>query len=92
MAVRPHQQSATKTGSTGQNGSAGQYDIDVKVGNTLYTVLFTPPPGTYGQQFSAGLQLMVAVGAKTLTFNDMLGHSRNVPILSQKTVSTSVHQ
>lgn len=86
MAVRPHQQSATKTGST------GPYDIDVRVGNTLYTVLFTPPPGTYGQQFSAGLQLMVAVGAKTITFNDMLGHSQNVPILTQKTVSTGVRQ
>jgi len=81
MAVRPHQQGATQTGST------NQYDIDVRVENTLYTVLYTPPPGTYGAQFSAGLQLMVRVGANTITFNDMLGHSRNVPILNRKTVT-----
>jgi len=88
MAVRPHQQSATQTGS----GSTSQYDIDVRVGNTLYTVLYTPPPGTYGAQFSAGLQMMVLVGAHTITFNDVLGHSREVPIISRKTVTTNAGQ
>jgi hypothetical protein len=83
MAVRPHQQDANKT------DSATQYDVDVRVGNTLYTVLYTPPPGTYGAQFSAGLQMMVLVGANTITFNDILGHSREVPILNRKTVPTN---
>jgi len=83
MAVRPHQQDATKAGST------TQYDIDVRVGNTLYTVLYTPPPGTYGAEFSAGIQMMFLVGPKTITYNDVLGHSRHVPILTRKTVPTN---
>lgn len=86
MAVRPHQQSATQPGST------SQYDIDVRVGNTLYTVLYIPPPGTYGAQFSAGLQMMVLVGADKITFNDVLGHSRDVPILNRKAVATDARQ
>jgi hypothetical protein len=37
-------------------------------------------------QYRAGLSLLVLVGSKTITFNDILGNSRKVPILSRKPV------
>jgi hypothetical protein len=86
MAVRPLPQAGTN------NGSTRQYNIDIRVENTLYTVLYTAPPGTYGAQYSAGLQLMVLVGANTITFNDIMGNSRNVPILNRKPVTADGHQ
>jgi len=64
-----------------------RYDISLRVGNTIYVVLYTPPPGTYGVQYMAGEELLVLVGSKTITYNDILGNSRKVPILSRKAVS-----
>jgi hypothetical protein len=61
-----------------------RYDISVEVGNTLYVVLYTPPDGTYGVNYAAGLDLLVSVGNDTITFNDMLGRTSEVPILSRK--------
>lgn len=63
-----------------------RYDISIKVGNTMYVVLYTPPPGKFGVQYAAGQQLLVSVGSKTITYNDMLGKSRNVSILSRTAV------
>ena len=68
------------------NDSTKRYDISIKVGNTMYVVLYTPPPGTYGFQFSAGQDLLVSVGDKTITYNDLLGYSRKVPIISRSPV------
>ena len=65
------------------NDSTKRYDVSIKVGNTMYVVLYTPPPGTYGFQFSAGQDLLVSVGDKTITYNDLLGNSRKVPIVSR---------
>jgi|SRR5579862_2299996 hypothetical protein len=62
-----------------------RYDVAIKVGNTIYSCLYTPPPGTYGFQYSAGQEMLVSVGPKTITFNDMLGRSRTVPIVSRST-------
>jgi len=64
------------------NDSTKRYDVSIKVGNTMYLVLYTPPPGTYGFQYSAGQDLLVSVGNKTITYNDLLGNSRKMPILS----------
>ncbi len=86
MAVKPHQ------GATGEGSSVVRYDISVRVGDTVYVVLFTPPPGTYGVQYSAGRELLVLVESKTITFNDMLGNSRKVPILSRKAVRAQSKQ
>lgn len=63
--------------------SPKRYDIAIKVGNTIYSLLFTPAPGTYGFQYSAGQELLVSVGPKTITYNDLLGKSRAVPIVSR---------
>jgi hypothetical protein len=62
-----------------------RYDISLKVGDTIYVVLFTQPPGSYGVEHIAGLQKLVLIGNETITFNDILGRSRKAPILSRNT-------
>lgn len=70
-------------GSVAGDSSVTRYDISLRVGKTDYVVLYTPPPGTYGAQYTEGMSMLVLVGSKTVTFNDMRGVSREVPILSR---------
>jgi len=77
MSVKEHPE------PSGTSTSPKRYDIALKVGNTIYSLLYTPPPGTYGFQYSAGQEMLVSVGPKTITYNDMLGRSRTVPIVSR---------
>ncbi len=86
MAVKPHPE------DSGTQSSVNRYDVSIKVGNILYTVLYSPPPGSYGAKYAAGRELLVLVGDKTLTFNDTLGNSRKVPIISRTTVPTSTNR
>jgi len=60
------------------------YDIAVKVGDTIYVVLYTSPLGMPTVKYAAGRSLLVLVGKKTITYNDILGRSIEVPIVSQK--------
>jgi hypothetical protein len=80
--VKEHQDKAA-TGSAATGSSVKRFDISVKVGSTVYVVLYTPPPGTYGGQYSQGMNLLVLVGEKTITFNDVAGRSIEVPIVSR---------
>ena len=75
--VKAHQEGATS------GSSVSRYDISIRLQNNIYVVLYTPPPGTYGNQYMKGMDLLVLVGDKTITYNDMLGVSREVPILSR---------
>jgi hypothetical protein len=79
MSVKQHPEPASA------GDSPKRYDIAIKVGNTIYSLLYSPPPGTYGFQYSAGQEILVSVGPKTITYNDMLGKSRTVPIVSRST-------
>jgi len=65
------------------------YDVSVKVGNTLYVVLYTPPFGMSTIKLSGGRQLLVLVGKKTIKYNDILGQSLEVPIISQKPAASA---
>ncbi len=60
------------------------YDVSVKVGNTVYLVLYTPPLGMSTVKYAGGRQLLVLVETKTIKYNDILGQSLEVPIISQK--------
>jgi len=75
--VKAHQDSAASA------SSVSRYDISIQLKNEIYVVLYTPPPGTYGNQYMKGMDMLVLVGDKTITYNDMLGVSREVPILSR---------
>jgi hypothetical protein len=63
---------------------AASYDVSVKVGDTIYVVLYTPALGEETVKYAAGRDLLVLVGKNTITYNDILGQSFAVPIESQK--------
>jgi hypothetical protein len=58
-------------------------EVSVTVGNTAYGVLYEAPVGTDNVRYETGRDLLVLVGADTITYNDMLGNSFQVPILSR---------
>jgi len=60
------------------------YDVSVKVGDTIYVVLYTQPLGEIPAKYETGNELLVLVGKNTITYNDMLGRSLQVPIESQR--------
>jgi len=63
---------------------ATSYDVSVKVGDTIYVVLYTPPLREETVKYAAGRDLLVLVGKSTIRYNDMLGQSYDVPIESQR--------
>jgi len=60
------------------------YDVSVKVGDTIYVVLYTQPLGELPAKYATGHELLVLVGKNTITYNDMLGRSLQVQIESQR--------
>jgi hypothetical protein len=71
--------------AVGDSASDGtSYDVSAKVGDTIYVVLYTPALGEVPQKYAAGRQMLVLVGQSTITYNDLLGRSLQVPIQSQR--------
>jgi len=62
-------------------------EVSVRVGGTAYGVLYEAPLGTDNVRYEAGRELLVLVGEDTITYNDMLGNSFQVPIVSRRTVT-----
>ena len=63
------------------------YDVSVKVGDTIYVVLYMQPLGEIPAKYETGHELLVLVGKNTIAYNDMLGRSHQVLIESQKPVT-----
>jgi hypothetical protein len=55
----------------------------MKVGDTVYVVLYTPPLGRETVKYAAGRDMMVLIREQTVVFNDPLGNSEEIPILSR---------
>jgi hypothetical protein len=72
--------------SSGESSStaAASYDVFVKVADTTYIVLYTDTMGSGTVKYVAGRQLLVHVEKNTITYNDILGRSQEVPIVSQR--------
>jgi hypothetical protein len=70
--------------AAGSGASDAGYDVSVKVGDTVYVVLYTPALGEDTVKYAAGRDLLLLVGKNTITYNDILGRSYEVPIQSQK--------
>lgn len=77
--VKVHQ-AAEKVGSS----EAASYDVSLKVGDTIYVVLYTPPLREETVKYSAGRDLLVFVSKSTIRYNDVLGRLYEVPIESQR--------
>jgi ABC-type Fe3+-hydroxamate transport system substrate-binding protein len=83
LEIVPHQQNATR------HPTAGSYDVSVRVGDTIYVALYTPGLGEDAVKYAAGRDLLVLVGKQTITYNDLMGRSFEVPIESQRSVSAT---
>ena len=81
--VKPHQNSGPGA------SDVVSYDVSVKVGDTIYVALYTPQLGESTIKYLAGRELLVLVGKNTITYNDMLGRSFEVPIESQRPAKPS---
>ena len=57
------------------------------MGDTIYVVLYTQPLGEIPAKYATGRELLVLVGKNTITYNDILGRSHQVPIESQRPVT-----
>lgn len=77
--------------SAGDSSSSGvaSYDISVKVAGTIYVVRYTDTLGTGTVRYVGGRELLVHVGKNTITYNDILGQSQELPIISQKPATTT---
>jgi len=65
------------------------YDVSVRVGDTIYVVLYTPPLREITVKYAAGRSGLVLVGKSTIRYNDLLGRSFDLPIESQAPVRNS---
>ena len=67
------------------NGSdAASYDVSVKVGDTIYVLLYKDPLGMNAVKYAAGREGLVLVGKDSIRYNDILGESHELPILSRR--------
>lgn len=74
--------------AAGSNASEpARYDVTVRVGDTIYVVLYTQALGELPPKYATGHELLVLVGKETITYNDMLGRSLQVPIESHRPAS-----
>jgi len=80
LEIKSHQQSEAAT------SDLASYDVSVKVGETIYVVLYTPHLGESGAKYAAGQDLLVKIGTTTITYNDIMGRSYEVPIETQRPV------
>lgn len=78
LGVKAHEQQSNS------GDAARMYDISVKVGKRIYVALYTaennePDPGYY-----VGMRRTVLIDGDILKFNDLLGHTHSLRILSSK--------
>jgi hypothetical protein len=79
MAVSAHQNAPSEPAS-----DVARYDVSVKIGNTLYVVLYTPHNGANAVEYSAGIDMLFSVGENALTFNSKLSGTTEAPILRRE--------
>jgi hypothetical protein len=65
------------------------YNVSLQVKDTVYVVRYKDPLGLNTVESVAGRDILVLVGEETITYNDMLGRSFEVPIVSRKPSTTS---
>ena len=87
----PNYQRGTITAVTAHQNAPGEsdvtrYDVSVKIGNTVYVVLLTPPNGSNSVEYSTGIDMLFLVGDDTLTFNSTLSGKTKMPILRRETL------
>ena len=66
-----------------------QYYVTVRVDNTEYVVLYVAPDANLKDVigYYPGMDGLVLVGADKIKYNDMLGRTRELPIISRRAIS-----
>jgi hypothetical protein len=77
-AVTVHQKDAENS-----SRAAAQYDVSLRIGNTVYVALFRPPSGATVVEYSVGMNVVVMVGSNSITFTK-LGTTSEMPILRRE--------
>jgi len=77
---------AVERNRNGDNAPADHpsYAVSIQVDRTIYVVRYQPELGLNTVEYAPGRELLVLVGDKSITCNDLLGRAREVPIISQK--------
>jgi len=63
---------------------ATQYDVTVRVGSTIYVVVYTPPNGSDTVKYRVGIDGPVLIEGDTMKFSDIMGNTISLPIVSHK--------
>ena len=85
LAVKPCQVASD------DSSQSASYAISVKVGETIYVVLYSDALFTPAVPYAAGRQLLVHVDEDRIIYNDILGQSKAVPIISRKPLASGEH-
>ena len=83
IAVNPH----TPAGNS--IASDALYDVSVRVNRTLYVVVTASPSPSGSIRYSVGREVLVRVSDETITWNDIMGESHEVPIISKTPIPDS---
>ena|SRR5208283_1226842 len=78
--VKLHQSAADS------NPDNALYEVSVKVKQTIYMVFTAPPDGSGAIRYAVGREVLAQVGDNTITWNDIMGQSHEVPIVSRTPV------
>ncbi len=81
IAVSPH----PSAGNSNPNDAL--YEVSVRVKRTLYVVVTTSPSPSGSIQYAVGRDVLVKVGDDTITWNDIMGESHDVPIISKTPIT-----
>jgi hypothetical protein len=81
MAVTRHQNSAAEG-----DPEIARYEVSIKVGNTIYVGLYTPPDNSNQVEYSTGIERLVSVGTDTLTLPGSKTGTVEIPILRRETL------
>lgn len=75
--------------TSNDGGTASEvYHISLTLNETVYVVRYVTEEGN-SPKYMAGMQLPVLVGEDTIKFNDLIGHSHEVPIVKRRPAATN---
>ncbi len=69
------------------NSDDALYEVSAVVGRTVYVVLTPSPLPSGAIRYAVGREVLVHVGDNTIIWNDILGRSHEVPIISRSPFS-----
>ena len=81
IAVNPH------LSAEDSNPNETLYEVVVRVKRTLYVVVTKSPSPSGSIQYAVGREVLVQVGDDTIKWNDIMGESHVVPIISRTLIT-----